>query len=85
MFRNESRRLPHGLADLLLPFALIDDGILLQQDIVAVVKKASDHAGDVLFDPASERVVFVGDRGSVGQSRSDEIAGGIVRVGRSAW
>jgi type IV secretion system protein TrbE len=32
MFRNESRRLPHGLADLLLPFALIDDGILLQQD-----------------------------------------------------
>ena len=32
MFRNESRRRPHGLADLLLPFALIDDGILLQQD-----------------------------------------------------
>ena len=32
MFRHESRRLPHGLADLLLPFALIDDGILLQQD-----------------------------------------------------
>jgi len=32
MFRNESRRLPRGLADLLLPFALIDDGILLQQD-----------------------------------------------------
>src|ERR1700684_1359940 len=32
MFRHESRKLPHGLADLLLPFALIDDGILLQQD-----------------------------------------------------
>src|ERR1700684_765193 len=32
MFRHESRKLPHGLADLVLPFALIDDGILLQQD-----------------------------------------------------
>ena len=32
VFRHESRKLPHGLADLLLPFALIDDGILLQQD-----------------------------------------------------
>ena len=32
MFRNESRRLPRGLADLLLPFALIEDGILLQHD-----------------------------------------------------
>ena len=32
MFRNESRKLPRGLADLLLPFALIDDGILLQHD-----------------------------------------------------
>ena len=32
MFRNESRRTPRGLADLLLPFALIDDGVLLQHD-----------------------------------------------------
>jgi type IV secretion system protein VirB4 len=32
VFRNESRREPRGLADLLLPFALIDDGILLQHD-----------------------------------------------------
>lgn len=32
MQRNEHRRKPRGLADLLLPYALIDDGILLQQD-----------------------------------------------------
>ena len=32
MQRNEHRKLPRGLADLLLPYALIDDGILLQQD-----------------------------------------------------
>jgi type IV secretion system protein TrbE len=32
MQANEHRRKPRGLADLLLPFALIDDGILLQQD-----------------------------------------------------
>jgi type IV secretion system protein VirB4 len=30
--RNEHRENPRGLADLLLPFAVIDDGILLQQD-----------------------------------------------------
>src|ERR1700733_776306 len=32
MKRNEYRSRPRGLADLLLPFALVDDGILLQQD-----------------------------------------------------
>jgi type IV secretion system protein VirB4 len=32
MQRNEHRRNPRGLADILLPYALIDDGILLQQD-----------------------------------------------------
>ena len=32
MQRNEHRRTPRGLADLLLPYALIEDGILLQQD-----------------------------------------------------
>src|SRR3954470_11724189 len=32
MHRNEHRAKPRGLADLLLPYALIDDGILLQQD-----------------------------------------------------
>jgi type IV secretion system protein VirB4 len=32
MQRNEHRANPRGLADLLLPHALIDDGILLQQD-----------------------------------------------------
>jgi type IV secretion system protein VirB4 len=32
MHRNEHRKEPRGLADLLLPYALIDDGILLQQD-----------------------------------------------------
>jgi type IV secretion/conjugal transfer VirB4 family ATPase len=32
MQANEHRRKPRGLADLLLPFALIEDGILLQQD-----------------------------------------------------
>ena len=32
MHRSEHRTNPRGLADLLLPYALIDDGILLQQD-----------------------------------------------------
>ncbi len=32
MQRNEHRKSPRGLADLLLPYALIEDGILLQQD-----------------------------------------------------
>ena len=32
MQRIEHRGKPRGLADLLLPFALIEDGILLQQD-----------------------------------------------------
>ena len=32
MQRNEHRAKPRGLADLLLPHALIEDGILLQQD-----------------------------------------------------
>src|SRR5271168_1655633 len=32
MQRNEHRSRPRGLADLLLPYALVDDGILLQQD-----------------------------------------------------
>lgn len=32
MHRNEHREKPHGLADLLLPYAVVDDGILLQQD-----------------------------------------------------
>ncbi len=32
MLRNEHRKKPRGLADLLLPYALVDDGILLQQD-----------------------------------------------------
>ena len=32
MQRNEHRKTPRGLADLLSPYALIEDGILLQQD-----------------------------------------------------
>ncbi len=32
MQRNENRIQPRGLADLLLPYALVEDGILLQQD-----------------------------------------------------
>jgi type IV secretion system protein VirB4 len=32
MRRQEYRTTPRGLADLLLPYALVDDGILLQQD-----------------------------------------------------
>jgi len=32
MHRNEHRVNPRGLADLLLPYALIEDGVLLQQD-----------------------------------------------------
>jgi type IV secretion/conjugal transfer VirB4 family ATPase len=30
--RNEHREKPRGLADLLLPYAMVDDGVLLQQD-----------------------------------------------------
>ena len=32
MHRNEYRREPRGLADLLLPYAMIRDGVLLQND-----------------------------------------------------
>lgn len=32
MFRNLARQKPAGLADLLLPFALVEDGVLLQND-----------------------------------------------------
>jgi type IV secretion system protein VirB4 len=32
MHKNEHRARPRGLADLLLPYALIEDGVLLQQD-----------------------------------------------------
>ena len=32
MQRHEHRGTPRGLADLLLPYALIEDGVLLQQD-----------------------------------------------------
>ena len=32
MLRSEQRSAPRGLADLLLPYALVEDGILLQQD-----------------------------------------------------
>ena len=32
MLRSEKRSIPRGLADLLLPYALVEDGILLQQD-----------------------------------------------------
>src|SRR5499425_1006369 len=32
MHRNEHRAKARGLADLLLPYALIDNGVLLQQD-----------------------------------------------------
>ncbi len=32
MQKFEHRKKPRGLADLLLPFALIEDGVLLQQD-----------------------------------------------------
>ena len=32
MLRNEHRSAPRGLADLLLAYALVEDGILLQHD-----------------------------------------------------
>lgn len=53
MLRNEHRKNPRGLADLLLPYAIVDDGVLLQQD-------GSLHAGwsfrgpDMMSASASE-------------------------------
>jgi len=34
MHKNEHRARPRGLADLLLPYALIEDGVLLQQTVL---------------------------------------------------
>ena len=59
MQRNEHRKNPRGLADLLLPYALIDDGILLQQDgscsTGVVVSRAGHDVGVGLRDGFVER------------------------------
>ena len=53
MQRNEHRRSPRGLADLLLPYALVDDGILLQQD-GSLVSCWSFQGPDMMAASASE-------------------------------
>lgn len=53
MQRNEHRRNPRGLADLLLPHALIDDGILLQQD-GSLLTAWSFRGPDMMSASASE-------------------------------
>src|SRR3984957_1122735 len=53
MQRNEHRRRPRGLADLLLPYALIDDGILLQQD-GSLVAAWSYRGPDMMSAAAAE-------------------------------
>ena len=60
MQRNEHRKTPRGLADLLLPYALIEDGILLQQDGSSgrLVLSRPGHDGSLRFrDGCSEREV----------------------------
>src|SRR5580704_15166597 len=53
MQRSEHRIKARGLADLLLPFALIDDGILLQQD-GSLLAGWSYHGPDMMSAAASE-------------------------------
>lgn len=53
MLRNEHRTGPRGLADLLLPYALIEDGILLQQD-GSLVAGWSFQGPDMMAASASE-------------------------------
>src|ERR671916_2833102 len=51
--RNEHRNNPRGLADLLLPYALIDDGVLLQQD-GSLLTAWSFRGPDMMSASASE-------------------------------
>lgn len=53
MRRNEHRSGPRGLADLLLPYALIEDGVLLQQD-GSLVAGWSFQGPDMMAASASE-------------------------------
>ena len=53
MQRNEHRNNPRGLADLLLPYALIDDGFLLQQD-GSLLTAWSFRGPDMMSASASE-------------------------------
>src|SRR4051812_1264594 len=53
MQRNEHRDHPRGLADLLLPYALVDDGVLLQQD-GSLLTAWSFRGPDMMSASASE-------------------------------
>jgi type IV secretion system protein VirB4 len=53
MQRNEHRNNPRGLADLLLPYGLIDDGVLLQQD-GSLLSAWSFRGPDMMSASASE-------------------------------
>jgi type IV secretion system protein VirB4 len=53
MQRNEHRNNPRGLPDLLLPYALIDDGVLLQQD-GSLLTAWSFRGPDMMSASASE-------------------------------
>src|SRR3954447_538159 len=53
MQRNEHRKNPRGIADLLLPYALIDDGVLLQQD-GSLMTAWSFRGPDMMSASASE-------------------------------
>jgi type IV secretory pathway VirB4 component len=53
MQQAEHRRKPRGLADLLLPFAMIEDGVLLQQD-GALLTVWTYHGPDMMSAAAAE-------------------------------
>src|ERR1700676_5465678 len=53
MQQLEHRRRPRGLADLLLPFALIEDGVLLQQD-GSLLAGWTYRGPDMMSSPAAE-------------------------------
>src|ERR1700723_3431646 len=78
MKRNEYRSLPRGLADLLLPFALVEDGILLQQDgslLTAWTYRGPDmmSAAPAEMDALSARLNSVLRLGSGGRLQCDAI------------
>lgn len=53
MYITEHRRTARGLADLLLPYALVDDGILLQQD-GSLLSGWTFRGPDMMSSPAAE-------------------------------
>jgi type IV secretion system protein TrbE len=60
MHRNEHRTRPRGLADLLLPYALIEDGVLLQQD--GSLLAAWSYRGPDMMSAAAAEMDALGGR-----------------------